>query len=458
MSRSIHTTRRSVREVRRKTFPTPEEKEEAVKKVIGELRRKRRIKRQVFSERHRSGPPSSGGFLVSTIPIETRDEGQLIHHAASVEDLRAILGLLPSGATEGITRIRLNLGAKDIEKFRKDPCDRDRDPYTNRLSIKLLPGVYSGDVLGFYQPKQGAIALHSYVYDPSRVSLPLPICEIYLKLHALKTFVHEVAHHHDDTQRVARGRWLSDRKENFEWYAEKMEHQWTKEIVVPYLEKTYPNQVSALRKWVKLRGGLLLPLDFFAGDHRSTLRNGLARLTSSTSSAFERWVWELLKHKTLIESHLAFAWELHYADEYDSCLKILDGILKQDSGHLEAMVCKADTLMHLECYDDAVALANAVISVNALLGDAWKVLGFLFSRQGKWRDLLSLCDRWEQVLSKEKRSGFQRCQFRAVAFCALDDLNSMEQWIKSWANFNRKKRNEENIRRTVFRRAGKKLA
>src|SRR5262249_17493492 len=140
----------------------------------------------------------------------------------------------------------------------------DRDPFTGRLSHEMLPGVYSGVCLGTYAPKSGQITLHAHVYDPGKLPISRKICEFYLKLRVLTTFVHEVAHHHDDTNRVRRGRWLADRKENVEWYAKKMEYEWTRQIVLPYLDKAYPADVKGLLDLVEHHGGLRVSLEFFA--------------------------------------------------------------------------------------------------------------------------------------------------------------------------------------------------
>jgi hypothetical protein len=179
------------------------------------------------------------------------------------------LSALPDSATEGISRIRLSLGREYLEET-NDEESPTRDPFTGRISCERFPGVYCGPILGTYKLKHGVIDLHAYVFDPNRLPMPRVVCEFYLRLHALKTLVHEVAHYHDELNRTRRGRWLMDRKENNEWYAEKMEHQWTVEIVVPYLARTYSTQAEELRMWVNEKGGILLPLESFVRDCRTT--------------------------------------------------------------------------------------------------------------------------------------------------------------------------------------------
>ena len=99
MSRSIHTTRKTLSQIARKKFPSAEEKADALKEAGRALRRKRRIKRLVADERGRSAPPLAGADP-KTIPVEAHNAGRYVHHNASIDDLRAVLALLPAQATE----------------------------------------------------------------------------------------------------------------------------------------------------------------------------------------------------------------------------------------------------------------------------------------------------------------------------------------------------------------------
>ncbi|MCO5052294.1 MAG: hypothetical protein M9920_08325 [Verrucomicrobiae bacterium] len=455
MSRSIHTTRRTFSQIAKKKFAAVTERSEALDKAQGELRRKRRIKRQVADERRRVRAPLAGSDS-KTIPIQMHNVGQYVHHSASVEDLRSVLGLLPAAATEGISSIKLILGKEYIDEEYADERE-DRDPFTGRLSCETLPGVYSGVCLGTYAQRSGQIKLHAHVYDADKLPLARNISEFYLKLRALSTFVHEVAHHHDETNRVRRGRWLADRKENVEWYAEKMEHEWTRQFVLPYLERTYPAAAKDLLDFVEHHGGLRVPLEFFAGDSRSTLRNGLIRFAFTTDSAFESWVEELPKCADLAASRLAFAWELHYADNYDDCLRVLERVLAEKPALSPALTCKGDTLIHIERYDEAFAVAERVLTVEPANGDAWEIRGDVFEARQDWSALLENCDSWLAGVPEDSDSRFDAFQHRAVAYCALGDKVRMEMWIDAWANFGNRKRKPELIRKAVFRRAGKEL-
>ncbi len=456
MSRSIHATRKTVSALAGKKFADPKAKSEALAKARSELRRKRRIKRQVREERRREPAPLAG-TSVATIRIEVHDEQPFVHHSASLRDVRALLERLPADSTEGIDRIQLILGKEFIEERFGDEEEEERDPFTRRLSCQLLPGVYAGPCLGTYMPRRGLIAIHAHVYNPDQLLLPRKACELYLRLRALTTLVHEVAHHRDEIRRVRRGRWLADREENVEWYAEKMEYQWIREHVLPYLEKTYPDEVKQLLDWLEHHGGIRLSFEFFAGDPRTTERDGSLRLVFSTEGAFASWVCELPKCPDLAAARLAFARELHYADKYEECLEILDRILSDAPGHLAALTWKGDTLLHLDRPDEAFTLAEQVLAKDPNNADAWEIRGDVFLCRQNWKAVLENCITWEAAVPEEHESLFWLYQHRAVAYCALGDRKQMEVWIEAWANYGNRKRNIEAIRKAVFRRAGREF-
>jgi hypothetical protein len=433
----------------------PEELLEPLTKAYGELYRKRRIKRQVIGERQFSDVPPIPAET-RLIPIEIAPESLHVHHNATAEDLRAVLALLPPSAVEGVHSIRMLLG-KEMADRHDGRVDVERDPFTGRLSAERMPGVYAGACLGVYLPKSGKIELYASVYDPSQLVIPLAVCEIYLKVQVLRTLVHEVAHHHDHRNRVRRGRWLADRKNNVEYYAENTEYEWTRQFVVPYVQKAYPTEVAALLDFVENRGGIRLPFEDFAGDPRTTCRDGCIRLLCSTAIAFESWVDELPKCQTQTASRLAFAWELHYADNYDACFQVLERILAERPGFLEALVCKGDTLIHLDRYDEAFAIAENVLAIDPTHSAAWEIRGDVFEGRQTWQALLDNCDRWALQMPKEAEAHWRIAQHRAIAFCGLGDLMQMEQWISVWAGFGKRQLRVEFVRKFAYLRAGKEM-
>lgn len=461
MSRSIHTTRRSLTELRRRTFASDDARREAISEAEFSLGRKRRIKRHVAHERH-AAPATGVPTPAAAIPIVVAEEGPYLFHAAAPADVRAVLERLPANAVEGIAEIRVCLGREHMLE-RAAKTKPGPDPHTGRPGWLLFPGVHCGAVLGTHFSTQGLITLYAYVIDAERLLAPRPIVELYLRLQALKTLMHEVAHFHDHVARVRRGRWLADRHENLERYAEKMEHVWTEEIVVPYLERRYAKECRAFRSWVRQRGGLALSLGFFSGDTRRTERNGLSRLMCPTSGAFEDWLAALPRCASRQDAHLALAWQLHYSDRYEQCLAILDTILGLDPAHVKARLCRADTLVHLERYAEALADADEVIRVAPAENDAWESRADVFEARKDWEALMETCRRWALVpnIPPGKRRELHR--YRAIAQCARDDGAGMEASLAAlFAAFRFKdaqsaERRMQFIRRSVFRRASRPL-
>jgi hypothetical protein len=159
MSRSIHTTRRTIGELVRKKFPSSEEKLTALKNAHEALQRKRRIKQQVRKARTQSKPPFAGA-AVETIGIDVLHEDSHVHHGASTQDIRAVLDLLPSAATEGIARIQLSLGKEYREGFRHvhvlksleeiEAAVIERQPLWNNLKHEHGPFDIIGHVHGCF--------------------------------------------------------------------------------------------------------------------------------------------------------------------------------------------------------------------------------------------------------------------------------------------------------------------
>lgn len=461
MSRSIHTTRKSLAALKTRKFADEKERAEALSEAETALTRKRRIKWLASEERHRT-PPDGARTTPMSVSVTVQDLRAHVYHAVSESDIRAVMEQLPATAVHGISEIRLCLGSKYIAE-RVEDLGGKPDPYTGRLGSPSFPGVYTGTVLGTYFPARGLITIYAYVVDRSRLPVPWPICELFLRLLALKTLVHEVAHFHDRTARVSRGRWLADRHENLEWYAEKMEHRWTTEIVAPYLEHRYAKECRLFESWVEQRGGTTLPLRFFAGDSRRTERDGLTRLVFSTSGAFEDWIERLPRCGSPRDAKFALARELHYADSYNECVAILNRILDNDAADAIARGFRADTLVHLDRLDEALVDADSVIAADPTQTDGWIARAHVLECRKQWSALRETCEKWSATKHGSGRHRRECYRHLAIACCALDDLETMENSLSAyWRMFRFKdpevvKRRALWMRRAIFRRAGKPL-
>jgi hypothetical protein len=213
MSRSIHTTRRTLDDLHKAVFSSIIEKSAALASAQVALDKKRLAKSQVHAERRRPSvePERSGAAAAAAVPIEIADSGDFSHHGASEEDIRAILAGLPLAAVEGIAAVRLCLKRESSGRPRIK-VQTPAEVFEGTESVQILPGVLVSQVLGTYEGEKGLITLHAYACDPSQFVLPCELCQFYLRLRALKTLVHEVAHHHDHLRRTARGRWRMDRE------------------------------------------------------------------------------------------------------------------------------------------------------------------------------------------------------------------------------------------------------
>ncbi len=287
------------------------------------LEQKRIVKQRILSARD-SGQPPLG--YVSPVPVHIFDESPYVHHAISATDISALDQLLPTGILEGLSEIVFSLGLKTQED-REDTNLYDPDPWTGRRGSEIFPGVFGAYVLGMYDSDLCRITVHAFVSDHSTPSV-LPVMA-YLKLRSLSTFVHEVAHHFDHTQRVSRGRWIALGGEDgkVERFAEHCQHEWTQNCVVPYLEKTYPHDVGALLDWVHNNGGARLTLGELISDPRSDV-NWLIHIFT-----VERALQQLAEHvaagKPTLECHLNFATELHFCERYERALEVIGAILRR---------------------------------------------------------------------------------------------------------------------------------
>lgn len=462
MSRSIHATHRSLAKLRRQDLSDKRTAEEAVAREEIALRRKQRIKSQVLDERHAGPAPDRGARLTAAeIPIRVSDASAEVLHAASARDVRAVLEALPAEEVEGVHEVRLMLGRDYM--LERDPEKEERvDPLTGRPGQLMFPGVYGGSILGTFFPTSGRVSLYAYVIDWNRVLVPRIIVELYLRLHALKTLVHEIAHFHDHVARVARGRWLADRRENNEWYAEKMEHEWTEQIVLPVLHRIYPRECRLFRAWVRQRGGADLQIGFFAGDFRRTRRDGLTRLVSPTSDVFERWMEELPSCASRSEASLSLAWALHYSDCYEECLALVDLIIEENPADVGARECRIDTLVHLERFDEVLTEAEAILRLSPGSEAAWEASADVFEARDDWPGLSDVCARWLQAAGRSPRNRRECLLYQAVARCASGDEEGMEVSLAAYAATIRGQlphvisRRMEIRRGGVLRRAGKR--
>jgi hypothetical protein len=406
ISRSYHTTRRKLKELVKSNFSDQNKKAKTFDKLKDELSTKRRVKKLVKNERRQSGKPLSPASIDS-IPIRISDSSPYVHYPAGPDDLRELLRRLPASLTDGLKAVEFCLGKESQEITEEEWAAPERDPYTSRLGYESFTGVYHGDCLGVYYPNCGLIHLFAWVYDPK---IPYRrIIEFYLRLRMLMTFVHELGHHFDNTSRVARGRWRSDKKEKDEIYAENVEHNWAQEFVVPYLEQKYSGELSEFNSWIKERAGVSIPLKLIAGDPRSTGPGGTILTSSlfSVSGALVDFVSAVIKNENPITTRIEFARDIHYFGEYEFPLAILKTVLDMDPANIEAIVLEGDIFIHQEKFDLARQRAETALQLEPENIDALEVLADAFEGLKQWETLDKIANRlMEYYKNKKEKYGY----------------------------------------------------
>ena len=124
MSRSVHQTRRDLKDVRRWKFGARAALDVEVWLVEDRLAAKRRYKRR--ASRHRRLAVSTDG--PGAVEAVTEPMAEHLHHPLGEDDIRALLGLLPANVRPGLRAVRRRTGfargGHDRRGHRARPADR----------------------------------------------------------------------------------------------------------------------------------------------------------------------------------------------------------------------------------------------------------------------------------------------------------------------------------------------
>jgi tetratricopeptide (TPR) repeat protein len=397
VSRSEHSTRRGSREG-------------------GDPVRKRRIKQLVAEERARPRdlPQRTPDAAAAGVPIVVRDRDPRLHYLASPDDLRAILERVPYGTAEGLGEIALCIPAPAEDSETLDPLGRP--------AHAALPGVFSGRVLGtYFSGSVTEIALYGYIYD-----LALPhraVVAAYLRLRMLSTFVHELGHHVDRRERVARGRWRFDGDDR-ELHAQAIERAWTLDYVIPYLEEVHAASHAALERWLFEHTGVHLPIETLTGTVAGAPDTGEAQFFS-VSLAFESLYESVCKGDAPPAPQLEFARDLHYGTWYEEALAVLDAVARTHPDDDRQRTLRGDIYVHLGRHADAGALVEPVLARHPDDTDALEVLADVAESAGHWGRVRELQLRRRDLLADDWRMrGAGRDALRAaIELAAWDDVD-----------------------------------
>src|SRR5262245_40446125 len=133
MGRTIHDTWGVAERAEAEDWADPE----IPKAIVEEMRRNwmrqqaiREGERRVRRRGERPPPP----VTADSVPVVVADDAPYVFHAATVEDIRAVLERLPPGSLDGLREVRLCVDGEDSEGA------LERDPFTGRLRIEIAPG------------------------------------------------------------------------------------------------------------------------------------------------------------------------------------------------------------------------------------------------------------------------------------------------------------------------------
>jgi hypothetical protein len=455
MSHSYHTTRRHLREAREHDYADKSRRAASLERLRKEIETKRRVKRHVKAERQ--GPETPPHVPVELVPIRVRSRSPYVHFPASPEDMRGMLAALPAGIVDGLRGIELGLGLKaqeaPLEAMETAP---EADPFVGRKGFEVLPGVYRGRTLARYVVAPRRIEVYGVVYDPAWPDRSL--WEPYLCLQMLMSLVHEVAHHYDFMHRVARGRWRADDREKIEIYAEEVQHDWTGRYVIPYLEKARPAPLARLRQWMRESIGIEVPLELLAGEVRATARNGAIWVNAAffnTASAFQELVGSLSKGEDPLRTRLQFARDVHYANEYDLAMQIVETVLRSLPRDTEAILLKAELLVHLERPAPALELAQDVLTREPECVDALEIMADAYELLKDWRRVIAWAEHLMDVCRKDASIHYGGAlRRRALARMELGDYDGVRADIQELSSGGRR---EQGIARRLSKTLEERL-
>ena len=423
MSRSIHTTRRHLEELRREEYADAKYKEDRRKRLEEELEAKRLIKEM---SRQASPSPTAGHASPDAVPIRVEKEPSLFH-PATPEDIREVLRRMPEGLLDGLTGITLCFGKEYLKRTEANEpwCEHGVDPVTGRPGLEVMPGIYAASAFGVYSPSKGGIWLPGYALSPK--AKRTVAVDMHLRLRTLNVLMHELAHHDDWMRRTARGRWCGVSQHNEERYAENTGYQWTRLYVIPYLRQRYPTETKELQDFIRMHTGIDLPLDLLAGDQRGHSKGdrirvaGMLPLDRGVDALFTK----VQAGVDALEIRLDLAWDLHAAEHYAEAIQIVDDLLASEPNCREALLHKSHINCDQDRFTEAAGAARQVMASDPDDIDAIEGLADAYEGLKDWPAVVELCTR-ALSSSTDNSHSFRRGFLgrRARARINLGDLDS----------------------------------
>lgn len=173
--------------------------------------------------------------------------------------------------------------------------------------------------------------------------------------------------------------------------------------MAPCLKRDYPAPWQAFNRWVREKVGLELPVEVLLGDPRTTARgNGITlQALFDTGHAFREFVTTVLQGGELQEARLEFARDLHYAENYELALQIIDLLLRADRDNVDALVLQADIFNHVGRYEEALNISRQVLQREPRWGEALETQVDAWMGLGEYRKGIQGIDKLLRIIGQE---------------------------------------------------------
>lgn len=381
MSRSIHDTWGVLHRVENADWSDPEIPDAIAAEMRANIDRQQAVRASERRGRRRDRPPLLP-VDPDSLPIIVQDEAPHVFHAAGEQDIREILRRLPRGSFDGLRAIRLGIDRRDY----KGPLPRD--PFTRRRRFQLLPGVYTSLTLGWYRPSIATVGLHAYIGEPAAMA---PFAA-WLRLEALKTLLHELAHHFDLSFRTERCRWdLGDREKEEAWAARRSGAE-SDSIVTAYLLERYPEEVARLQTWFEAQLGVELPPIIPMIDDRPI---GLR-------DPFRNVVLAVHEGEDIDEIRVTFARAAHREAVNDVAGRTVGAVLERKPEHPRGLALRACmSLCVMEDTAQCAADCRRALASDAGCMDALESMVRCHVKKESWPETVAACEHALAVLPLE---------------------------------------------------------
>src|SRR5262249_38761967 len=151
------------------------------------------------------------------------------------------------------------------------------------------------------------------------------------------------------------------------------------------------------------------------GDPRTTRGMDGERLFFGVDSAFESLLDAVAKGGQPPATQVAFANDLHYGTNYDEALGILTRVLNEHDGDVDALVLRADILVHQNRLHEADAIARELVQKDRANAAAWQILADVARARGDWRLTLDVTLRLAELLEHGTSGRWKNLELAARA-------------------------------------------